>query len=234
MNTKILVVDDEKEIADFIELYLKNENFQVYKYYNGNDALKCIAENEIDMAILDVMLPDVDGFTILSEIRKSYTFPVVMLTAKTGSMDKINGLTLGADDYIEKPFEPLELMARVKAQLRRYTRYNTTGIQQKQQDILEIAGLTLNKTTHQCTYGDQEVTLTPIEFNILWILISQKGQVISSENLFEQVWKEKYFKNNNNTVMVHIRHLREKLGAVMGHRKLIKTVWGVGYKIEES
>lgn len=234
MDTKILVVDDEKEIADFIELYLKNENFQVYKYYNGNDALKCIAENEIDMAILDVMLPDVDGFTILSEIRKSYTFPVVMLTAKTGSMDKINGLTLGADDYIEKPFEPLELMARVKAQLRRYTRYNTTGIQQKQQDILEIAGLTLNKTTHQCTYGDQEVTLTPIEFNILWILISQKGQVISSENLFEQVWKEKYFKNNNNTVMVHIRHLREKLGAVMGHRKLIKTVWGVGYKIEES
>jgi two-component system response regulator VanR len=233
MGTKILVVDDEKEIADFIELYLKNEDFEVYKFYNGKDALKCVYENHVDLAILDVMLPDLDGFSLLNEIRKSYHFPVVMLTAKTGSMDKINGLTLGADDYIEKPFEPLELMARVKAQLRRYTRYNDANIREEK-NVLEIAGLTLNKNTHQCLYGDVEITLTPIEFNILWILISQKGKVISSENLFEQVWKEKYFKNNNNTVMVHIRHLREKLGAVMGHKELIKTVWGVGYKIEES
>jgi two-component system response regulator VanR len=233
MGTKILVVDDEKEIADFIELYLKNEDFEVYKFYNGKDALKCVYENHVDLAILDVMLPDLDGFSLLNEIRKSYHFPVVMLTAKTGSMDKINGLTLGADDYIEKPFEPLELMARVKAQLRRYTRYNDANVSEEK-DVLEIAGLTLNKNTHQCLYGDVEITLTPIEFNILWILISQKGKVISSENLFEQVWKEKYFKNNNNTVMVHIRHLREKLGAVMGHKELIKTVWGVGYKIEES
>lgn len=233
MGTKILVVDDEKEIADFVELYLKNEDFEVYKFYNGKDALQCVHQNHVDLAILDVMLPDLDGFTLLNEIRKDYHFPVVMLTAKTGSMDKINGLTLGADDYIEKPFEPLELMARVKAQLRRYTRYNDANIKEED-DVLEIAGLTLNKNTHQCMYGDAEITLTPIEFNILWILISQKGKVISSENLFEQVWKEKYFKNNNNTVMVHIRHLREKLGAVMGHRELIKTVWGVGYKIEES
>lgn len=233
MSTKILVVDDEKEIADFVELYLRNESFEVYKFYNGKDALKAIHENHIDLALLDVMMPDMDGFTLLNEIRKSYNFPVVMLTAKTGSMDKINGLTLGADDYIEKPFEPLELMARVKAQLRRYTRYNDAG-SKEEKDTLEIAGLTLNKNTHCCMYGDEEITLTPIEFNILWILISQKGKVISSENLFEQVWKEKYFKNNNNTVMVHIRHLREKLGAVMGHRELIKTVWGVGYKIEES
>lgn len=233
MGTKILVVDDEREIADFIELYLKNENFDVYKFYNGMDALKCVKEEHIDLALLDVMMPDLDGFSLLSEIRKEYNFPVVMLTAKTGSMDKINGLTLGADDYIEKPFEPLELVARVKAQLRRYTRYNDAG-RKEEQDVMEIAGLTLNKNTHQCVYGDSEITLTPIEFNILWILISQKGKVISSENLFEQVWKEKYFKNNNNTVMVHIRHLREKLGAVMGHKELIKTVWGVGYKIEES
>lgn len=232
MGKNILVVDDEKEIADFVELYLKNENFNVYKFYNGKEVLQCIKEHNIDLAILDVMLPDIDGFTLLNEIRKTYTFPVVMLTAKTGSMDKINGLTLGADDYIEKPFEPLELMARVKAQLRRYTRYNDAS-NREEQNILEIAGLTLNKNTHQCMYGDVEITLTPIEFNILWILISKKGKVISSENLFEQVWKEKYFKNNNNTVMVHIRHLREKLGAVMGHRELIKTVWGVGYKIEE-
>jgi len=233
MGTKILVVDDEREIADFIELYLKNENFDVRKFYNGIDALKCIKEEHIDLALLDVMMPDLDGFSLLSEIRKEYNFPVVMLTAKTGSMDKINGLTLGADDYIEKPFEPLELVARVKAQLRRYTRYNDAG-RREEQDVQEIAGLTLNKNTHQCIYGDSEITLTPIEFNILWILISQKGKVISSENLFEQVWKEKYFKNNNNTVMVHIRHLREKLGDVMGHKELIKTVWGVGYKIEES
>ncbi|HIT61559.1 MAG TPA: VanR-ABDEGLN family response regulator transcription factor [Candidatus Fimousia stercorigallinarum] len=233
MSTKILVVDDEKEIADFVELYLKNENFDVYKFYNGTDALKCVKEEHIDLALLDVMMPDMDGFSLLSEIRKDYTFPVVMLTAKTGSMDKINGLTLGADDYIEKPFEPLELMARVKAQLRRYMRYNEAG-RKEEQDVMEIAGLALNKNTHQCTYGDEEITLTPIEFKILWILISQKGKVISSESLFEQVWKEKYFKNNNNTVMVHIRHLREKLGAVMGHKELIKTVWGVGYKIEES
>lgn len=233
MSARILVVDDEKEIADFVELYLKNENYEVFKFYNGRDVLKCLENQTIDLAILDVMLPDIDGFTLLNEIRKKHTFPIVMLTAKTGSMDKINGLTLGADDYIEKPFEPLELMARVKAQIRRYTRYNESK-PEEEKDILEIAGLVLSKNTHQCTYADEEITLTPLEFNILWILISQKGKVISSESLFEQVWKEKYFKNNNNTVMVHIRHLREKLGKAMGHRELIKTVWGVGYKIEEQ
>ena len=169
---------------------------------------------------------------ILKEIRKDHNFPVIMLTAKTASMEKINGLTLGADDYIEKPFEPLELMARVKAQLRRFIRYND-GSGQSSEDTLEIAGLVLNRNTHQCLYGEEEVTLTPLEFSILWILTKNKGKVISSENLFEQVWKEKYFKNNNNTVMVHIRHLREKLGEVMGHKELIKTVWGVGYKVEE-
>ncbi len=233
MSTKILVVDDEKEIADFIELYLRNENYEVFKFYNGRDALDCVDRETIDLAILDVMLPDIDGFMILNEIRKTHNFPIVMLTAKTGSMDKINGLTLGADDYIEKPFEPLELMARVKAQIRRYTRYNDHK-PDAISDTLEIAGLVLNKNTHQCTYGDEDIPLTPLEFNILWILICEKGRVISSENLFEQVWKEKYFKNNNNTVMVHIRHLREKLGKAMGHRELIKTVWGVGYKIEDQ
>lgn len=227
----VLVVDDEKEIADFIELYLQNENYNVHKFYNGTDALNCVKEEDIDLAILDVMLPDIDGFEILKEIRQTYTFPVIMLTAKTTSMDKINGLTLGADDYIEKPFEPLELMARVKAQLRRFMRYNDGS--GSREDTLEIAGLILNQSTHQCLYGESEITLTPLEFSILWILSKNQGKVISSENLFEQVWKEKYFKNNNNTVMVHIRHLREKLGEVMGHKELIKTVWGVGYKVEE-
>ena len=147
-------------------------------------------------------------------------------------MDKINGLTLGADDYIEKPFEPLELMARVKAQLRRFTRYND-GSGSDQEDTLEISGLILNRATHQCTYGEEEITLTPLEFSILWILTQNRGKVISSENLFEQVWKEKYFKNNNNTVMVHIRRLRGKMKEDTRQDKIITTVWGVGYKIEK-
>ncbi|MDD4370333.1 MAG: VanR-ABDEGLN family response regulator transcription factor [Anaerostipes sp.] len=228
----VLVVDDEKEIADFIELYLKNENYNVFKFYNGQDAIQCVKEEELELAILDVMLPDVDGFSVLKEIRKEHNFPVIMLTAKTDSMDKINGLTLGADDYIEKPFEPLELMARVKAQLRRFTRYND-GKQKDTEDVLEFAGLMLNRNSHQCVFGNQEIALTPLEFSILWILIQNKGKVISSENLFEEVWQEKYFKNNNNTVMVHIRHLREKLQTAMGPKEIIKTVWGVGYKVEE-
>lgn len=232
MNTNILVVDDEKEIADFVELYLKNDNYQVFKFYNGMDALSCIAKERIDLAILDIMMPDISGLEILKEIRKEHTFPVIMLTAKTGSMDKINGLTMGADDYIEKPFQPLELVARVKAQLRRVTKYNE-GARENRTEMIEISGLVLNKSTHQCLYNDKEVALTPIEFSILWLLAGNKGQVISSERLFEEIWKEKYFKNNNNTVMVHIRHLREKLFQIMGHRELIKTVWGVGYKIDD-
>ena len=230
--SKILIVEDEVDIADLEKDYLELSGFEVEIENDGDAGLKRALEEDFDMFILDLMLPDMDGFDICKEIRREKNVPILMVSAKKDDIDKIRGLGLGADDYIEKPFEPLELMARVKAQLRRYTRYNDAS-NREEQNILEIAGLTLNKNTHQCMYGDVEITLTPIEFNILWILISKKGKVISSENLFEQVWKEKYFKNNNNTVMVHIRHLREKLGAVMGHRELIKTVWGVGYKIEE-
>lgn len=215
-----------------MELYLKNDNYQVLKFYNGTDALACIEKERIDLAILDIMMPDISGLEVLKQIRKNYTFPVIMLTAKTGSMDKINGLTMGADDYIEKPFQPLELMARVKAQLRRVTKYNE-GARENKSEIIEIGGLVLNKNTHQCLYNEKEISLTPIEFSILWLLSNNRGQVISSEKLFEEVWKEKYYKNNNNTVMVHIRHLREKLFQIMGHRDLIKTVWGVGYKIDD-
>ena len=231
MGSRILVVDDEKEIADVVELYLKNENYEVIKCYNGTDALKCVEENTPDMALLDVMLPDIDGFTILQKIRETYTFPVIMLTAKTEYMDKINGLTLGADDYIAKPFNPLELIARVKAQLRRFTKYNEGS--KPQEDVIDFAGLVLNRSTHECTYNEKELTLTPIEFDILWILCENRGQVISSEQLFEQVWKEKYYKNSNNTVMVHIRHLREKMSGPTGKTDFIKTVWGVGYKVEK-
>jgi Response regulators consisting of a CheY-like receiver domain and a winged-helix DNA-binding domain len=231
MGSKILIVDDEKEIADVIELYLKNENYEVYKYYNGQDALKCIEEVRLDMAVLDIMLPDVSGFTILQNIRKKYNFPVIMLTAKTEYMDKINGLTLGADDYIAKPFNPLEFIARVKAQLRRSTKYNE-GIKIAD-DVLDFAGLLMNRSTHECIFNEKSLTLTPIEFNILWILCDNRGQVISSEQLFEQVWGEKYYKNSNNTVMVHIRHLREKMSGPTGKSGFIKTVWGVGYKVEK-
>ena len=231
MADKILIVDDEKEIADLVALYLENENFTVYKYYTAKDALKCIQEETLDLAILDVMLPDIDGFQILKKIREKYTFPVIMLTAKTEYMDKITGLTMGADDYIPKPFNPLELIARVKAQLRRYTQYNDGG--KDAGDVIDFGGLFLNRTSHECVYNEVSLTLTPIEFDILWLLCENRGKVISSEELFEKVWNEKYYKNSNNTVMVHIRHLREKLSAPTGNSDFIKTVWGVGYKVEE-
>ena len=232
MAEKIVIVDDEKEIADVVELYLKNEDYEVHKFYNGKDTLGFLEKEEPDLAILDVMLPDIDGFTILQKIRETYKFPVIMLTAKSEYLDKITGLTLGADDYIAKPFNPLELVARVKAQLRRFTQYNSEERRQSD-NVIDFAGLLLNKDTHQCIYNEKELTLTPIEFNILWILCENRGQVISSERLFEQVWGERYFKNSNNTVMVHIRHLREKMSDTTGRSDFIKTVWGVGYKIEK-
>lgn len=231
MGSKILVVDDEREIADVIELYLRNENYDVIKCYTGNDALACVENDNPDIVLLDVMLPDIDGFTVLQKIREKHTFPVLMLTAKTEYMDKINGLTLGADDYIAKPFNPLELVARVKAQIRRSTKYNEGGKQPD--DVIDFAGLLLNRNTHECVYNEKNLVLTPIEFDILWILCENRGQVISSEQLFERVWKEKYYKNSNNTVMVHIRHLREKMSGPTGKSDFIKTVWGVGYRVEK-
>ncbi|MCP1102553.1 two-component system response regulator VanR [Aequitasia blattaphilus] len=227
----ILVVDDEQAIADVIELSLKNDEYEVLKFYNGTDALECIKSTKIDLAILDIMLPDIDGFEILRQIRKEYTFPVIMLTAKNADVDKIQGLTLGADDYIPKPFNMMELVARIKAQLRRYTQYNDSV--KEQGDIIDFGGLILNRTSHECTYYDMPLTLTPIEFDILWILCENRGKVISSQDLFESVWKEKYYKSSNNTVMVHIRHLREKMSKPTGKSDFIKTVWGVGYKVEE-
>ncbi len=227
----ILIVDDEKEIADVVELYLKSDDYTVYKFYTGKEALDSIETVKYDLAILDVMLPDIDGFTILKKIRDKYTFPVLMLTAKTEYMDRINGLTIGADDYIAKPFNPLELIARVKAQLRRSNQYNDGT--KDSGDVIDFAGLLLNRTSHECVFNEANLTLTPIEFDILWLLCENRGKVISSEELFENVWGEKYYKNSNNTVMVHIRHLREKMSGPAGKSDFIKTVWGVGYKIEE-
>jgi len=234
MSTNILVVDDEKEIADLVELYLKNEGYVVYKFYNGAEAMECIQREKINLAILDVMIPDINGFTICQKIRENFHFPVIMLTAKVDDMDKIMGLTLGADDYITKPFNPLEVVARVKAQLRRYTRYNSSEtVDTKSGDVREydFAGLIINKDTHKCTLYDKPVSLTPIEFSILWYLCENKGKVVSSEELFEAVWGERFL-DNNNTVMAHIGRLREKLKEPSRNPKFIKTVWGVGYQIE--
>lgn len=230
MNEKILVVDDEKEIADLIEVYLKNDGYTVYKYYNGTDALQCIGETALDLAVLDIMLPDIDGFRICQKIREKYFYPIIMLTAKVEDGDKIMGLTLGADDYITKPFNPLEVVARVKTQLRRYTRYNV-GKEAPQQNELDIRGLQISKDTHKCLLNGKEVALTPIEFEILWYLCGRRGTVVSSEELFEAVWGEKYL-DNNNTVMTHIAMLREKMNEPARRPKYIKTIWGVGYTIE--
>lgn len=231
MKANILVVDDEQAIADLIELYLKNEDYTVFKFYNGKGALDCIEDNKIDLAILDVMLPDENGFAICQRIREAYNFPVIMLTAKSGEIDKITGLTLGADDYITKPFRPLEMVARVKAQLRRYTKYNSAE-PSGEENTVDFSGLVLNKNTRECTLNEERLSLTPTEFSILWVLAESRGRVVSSEELFQAVWGEKYFTNSNNTVMVHIRHLREKMHDNAERPKYIKTVWGVGYKIE--
>ena len=234
MNEHILIVDDEREIADLIEVYLSNDGYLVHKFYNGSDALACIASQPLDMAILDVMLPDIDGFKILQQIRENYYFPVIMLTARVEDMDKIMGLTLGADDYITKPFNPLELAARVKTQLRRYKNYNQAANHggEAPATAYDIRGLTINRENHTCSLYGQPINLTPLEFSILWYLCDHKGKVVSSEELFTQVWGEKYLDSSNNTVMAHIGRLREKLKEPAKHPKFIKTVWGVGYKIE--
>lgn len=229
---KIMIVDDEKEIADLLEVYLKNDGCTVYKFYNGTEALKCIEEKEIDLAILDIMLPDIDGFRICQKIREKYYFPVIMLTAKSEDIDKIQGLTLGADDYISKPFNPLEVIARVRTQLRRYNQYNTTQAVPSEPVSYDNKGLYICPDSHKCTLNGIELSLTPFEFNILWYLCKNHGRVVSAEELFEKIWGEKFLENNNNTVMAHIARLREKMDELPRKPKYIKTVWGVGYTIE--
>ena len=228
--TNILVVDDEKEIADLIEIYLKNENYQVYKYYNSKNILKDLENINIDLAILDVMMPDIDGFSLCQKIREKYNFPIIFVTAKVEDIDKINGLSIGGDDYITKPFQPLELVARVKAQLRRYKKYNN---REEDHNIIDFRGIVIKNETHECYFNNQKLSLTPIEFLILWVLCENRGKVVKNEELFMQVWKDKYFEKDNNTIMVHIRHLREKMNDHGKNPKYIKTVWGVGYKIEK-
>ena len=230
MSADIMIVDDEAEIANLVEVYLKNEGYTVHKFGCGRDALACVEQQHLDLAILDVMLPDLDGFTLCQKIREKHLFPILMLTARVEDMDKITGLTLGADDYLTKPFNPLELVARVKTQLRRYTRYNPAGSAAPEPEY-DIRGLQISKATHKCLLFGEELALTPLEFSILWYLCSRQGKVVSSEELFEAVWGEKYL-DCNNTVMSHIARLREKMHENSRRPKFIKTVWGVGYTIE--
>ena len=233
LQEKIMIVDDEAAIADLVEVYLKNEGYEVYKFYSALDAFACADREELSLAILDVMMPEIDGFALCRHIRENHFYPIIMLTAKIEDMDKITGLTLGADDYITKPFNPLELVARVKTQLRRYTRYNNGAdiIKNKLDDEFDIRGLHIEKESHLCMLNGREISLTPIEFSILWYLCERHGKVVPSEELFEAVWGEKYL-DNNNTVMAHIARLREKLNEPARKPKFVKTVWGVGYKVE--
>ena len=227
---RVLIVDDEKEIAELIRHYLDAEGLETVICTDGNEALCKIHGEEFDLAILDVMLPGTDGLTLCAEIRKKYKYPVIMLTAKTAFSDRISGLSLGADDYVTKPFNPPELVARVKAQLRRYKQYNDIP---SSEGTIEISGLVINNLQRTCTLYGEILSLTPTEFGILWLLCENAGKVISTEEIFEKVWGEKYL-DSNNTVMVHIRRLREKMHERPKSPKFIKTVWGVGYKIEKE
>lgn len=223
-------MDDEKEIADLLEVYLKNEQFQVKTCYHPKEVIPHLEQEPVSLAILDVMMPELDGFTLCSQIRQKYLFPVIMLTAKGENLDKIQGLTLGADDYIVKPFHPLEVVARVKTQLRRYRQYN--GADTAPMEEYDEKGLYICKDNHKCILNGETLSLTPYEFHILWYLCQNHGRVISAETLFETIWGEKFLESSNNTVMAHIARLREKMHEQPRKPKYIKTVWGVGYTIE--
>ena len=231
MAGKVLVVDDEKMIVKGIKFSLIQDYSVVDCAYDGEEALDMAKNNDYDIILLDIMLPKMNGLEVCQQIREFSDVPIIMLTAKGDDMDKILGLEYGADDYITKPFNPLELTARVKTQLRRYTRYNTVGFAGEQDEEIDIRGMHISKASHKCTLNGQEVAFTPLEFDIVWYLAKRQGNVVSSEELFEAVWKEKYL-DNNNTVMAHIARIRDKMHEMPRKPKFIKTVWGVGYTIE--
>ena len=230
---KILIVDDEKEITELVEIYLKNDGYEAYKFYHAREVLDFLEKNKVDLAILDVMLPDMDGFTLCRIIREKYFFPVIMLTAKIEESDKVNGILLGADDYITKPFRPMELLARVKGQLRRASSYNQAMGVNDNREVYEIHGLVVDADQYVCKLYDEVIELTPTEFAILIYLCRNMNKVVTSEEIFEHVWKQKYF-DSNNTVFVHVARIREKFRENARKPKFIKTVWGVGYKLENT
>ena len=229
MNETILVVDDDREIVGAIALLLEAEGFRVLRAYDGMEALDKALDPELRLIIIDVMMPRLDGLSAVMRIRERRNLPILVLSAKSEDSDKVLGLSMGADDYVAKPFHPQELVARVKAQLRRYTSYNSA--EREAEETLSVDGLFIGRSSHKCIYYDEAIVLTPIEFDILWVLCSNRGRVISAEELFEMVWGEKYL-DSNNTVMSHIARLREKMDEPSRKPKFVKTVWGVGYTIE--
>ena len=229
----ILVVDDENEIADLVEIYLVSDGYTVHKASNAEEGLRIIEEEEIHLVLLDIMMPGMDGIQMCKKIRETSNVPIIMLSAKGADLDKIMGLGVGADDYVTKPFNPLELTARVKSQLRRYTQLNPNNQAAAQENNeIHIRGLSINKDNHKVLIDGEEIKLTPIEFDILYLLSSNPGKVFSTDEIFEKVWNEKVYEANN-TVMVHIRRLRGKMKEDQRQAKIISTVWGVGYKIEK-
>ena len=228
----ILVVDDEKEIAELVEIYLVSDGYKGFKAYNAEEGLQILSQEEIHLVLLDVMMPGMNGLEMCRKIRESSNIPVIMLSAKSEDLDKIVGLTGGADDYVTKPFNPLELTARVKSQLRRYTQLNPNAGPNYVNNEIHIRNMLINKDNHKVLIDDEDIKLTPIEFDILFLLASHPGKVFSTDEIFEKVWNEKVYEANN-TVMVHIRRLRGKMKEDQREDKIITTVWGVGYKIEK-
>lgn len=226
---KILVVDDDKEIAQLLEIYIKNEGYEPISAYNGREALTKLNTNpDIALMILDIMMPEMDGIEVIKEVRKDSQLPILVLSAKTGDMDKIQGLITGADDYVTKPFNPLEIMARVKSLLRRSENNVTTT----EPDVLDIGPLTINKDSHEVkTLTGKDIQLTTLEFGILYLLASHPNRVFSADDIFERVWQQESIVSAK-TVMVHVSHLRDKIEEATNGEKVIQTVWGVGYKIE--
>lgn len=229
MVNKILVVDDEKEIRNLIEIYLKNEGYDVIKARDGEEALEILEKEDIHLIILDIMMPKIDGIEVCKRVRENLNIPILMLSAKSEDMDKIQGIMTGADDYLTKPFNPLELSVRVKAILRRTYYFNNINTSK---NIINIENLTIDKNERTIKVDDIEIPFTSREFDILYLLASNKGKVFSSEEIFLKVWKEDYY-NSNNTVMVHMSRIREKLDKYNDGQSIIKTIWGVGYKIEK-
>lgn len=236
MGENILIVDDDKEIVDAIEFYLKPEGFNILKAYDGLEAIENLIDNNIDLVIMDVMMPNMDGLKATLKIREDNNIPIILLSAKDQDMDKILGLNMGADDYITKPFNPLELIARVKSQLRRFINLNKMGenthVSSCNNTILNSGGLCLNKDTKVVTLDGENIKVTPIEFKILEFLLENKGIVFSSKDLYEHVWDEIAY-NCEKTVAVHIRRIREKIEINSKDPKYLKVVWGIGYKIEK-
>ncbi|MBO5158193.1 MAG: response regulator transcription factor [Lachnospiraceae bacterium] len=229
----VLVVEDDEQIRDGIEIYLKSQGYEVSKAADGIEGLAVLKEKEIHLAIIDVMMPRMDGIHMVMRLRKEYDFPVIMLSAKSEEVDKIMGLNMGADDYVTKPFQPLELLARVNSHLRRYKRFLEMTSQGKEEpeNVYRIGGIELNEDTKEVLVDGETVKMTPMEFKILALLMRSPGRVFSAEEIYERVWNERAI--NTDTVMVHVRKIREKIEYNPKEPKYLKVVWGVGYKIEK-